>query len=86
MDLHLPAENGFRPINQTRTRLNLNKTLVAPVTALDSLEELEKARNAGFDGFLAKPVDVRKFRDQIRRILKGEPVWSVEEPDSKLAG
>jgi two-component system cell cycle response regulator DivK len=47
------------------------------VTAEASLEQLTKARQAGFDGFLGKPLDMDRFPDQVRRILAGEPVWEM---------
>ena len=42
-----------------------------------SSANLSKARSAGFDGFLAKPLNVDLFPDQIRRILDGEAVWDL---------
>ncbi|MDX1616656.1 MAG: response regulator [Candidatus Promineifilaceae bacterium] len=79
MDLRLPVEDGYEALRRIRQHPELADTLVVPVTALGSVEEMEKARRAGFDGFLAKPLDVRRFPDQIRRILRGEPVWEPDE-------
>jgi two-component system cell cycle response regulator DivK len=45
------------------------------VTAEASTDQMNKAKSAGFDGFLGKPLDPDKFPDQIRRILNGESVW-----------
>jgi two-component system cell cycle response regulator DivK len=78
MDLRLPVEDGYEALKQIRSHPELKDTLVVPVTALGSTAEMERARAAGFDGFLAKPLDVRKFPDQIRRILRGEPVWEAD--------
>ena len=78
MDIRLPVEDGYEALKQIRAHPKLRDTLVVPVTALGSAAEMEKAREAGFDGFLAKPLDVRKFPDQIRKILRGEPVWEAE--------
>jgi two-component system, cell cycle response regulator DivK len=78
MDLRLPVEDGYEALKQIRSHPELKDTLVVPVTALGSAAEMERARAAGFDGFLAKPLDVRKFPDQIRRILRGEPVWEAD--------
>jgi two-component system cell cycle response regulator DivK len=50
---------------------------VAAVTAEASSEQIAKARAAGFDGFLGKPLDPDRFPDQIRRLLRGEPVWEM---------
>jgi two-component system cell cycle response regulator DivK len=48
---------------------------IIAVTAEASLEQMKKAKDSGFDGFLGKPLDPDRFPDQIRRILSGEPVW-----------
>jgi two-component system, cell cycle response regulator DivK len=38
---------------------------------------MQKAREAGFDGFLSKPIDVDRFPEQIGRILAGEAIWEM---------
>jgi two-component system cell cycle response regulator DivK len=38
---------------------------------------LKKAQEAGFDGFLGKPLDPDRFPDQIGHILAGMPVWEL---------
>jgi two-component system cell cycle response regulator DivK len=39
---------------------------------------MERAREAGFDGFIAKPLNVKNFPDQVRAILQGEQVWVAD--------
>lgn len=78
MDIRLPVEDGYEALKQIRAHPKLKDTLVVPVTALGGPSEMERARAAGFDGFLAKPLDVKKFPDQIRRILRGEEVWEAD--------
>ena len=78
MDIRLPVENGYEALRQIRAHPELGDTLVVPVTALGSLQEMERARKAGFDGFLAKPLDAKKFPEQIRTILRGDAVWVAE--------
>ncbi|MFN2274683.1 MAG: response regulator, partial [Anaerolineales bacterium] len=51
---------------------------VVAVTAYASEEQMQRARQAGFDGFIGKPLDPDRFPDQIRRALAGQPVWEVE--------
>ncbi|MGH2535893.1 MAG: response regulator [Candidatus Promineifilaceae bacterium] len=77
MDIRLPVEDGYEALKQIRAHPQLHGILVIPVTALGGAAEMERARAAGFDGFLAKPLDVKKFPDQIRRILRGEAVWEA---------
>lgn len=77
MDLRLPHEDGYEALNQIRADENLKDTLVVVVTAHGSGEEMKRAREAGFDGFLVKPLDADQFPEQIKQILKGEPIWDL---------
>ena len=77
MDIRLPYEDGFAALKKIRSSPNLKDTLVIAVTAEASVNQLNKARAANFDGFLGKPLDPDRFPDQIRRILGGEPVWEL---------
>jgi two-component system cell cycle response regulator DivK len=75
MDIRLPYEDGYGALRKIRASERLRSTPIIAVTAEASQEQLNKARNAGFDGFLGKPLDPDRFPDQIRRILSGDPVW-----------
>ncbi len=75
MDIRLPYEDGYHALQKLRANPRLRSTLVVAVTAEASEEQLRKAKQAGFDGFLGKPLDPDRFPDQILRILSGEPVW-----------
>jgi two-component system, cell cycle response regulator DivK len=77
MDLRLPHEDGYEALEQLRGDEDLCDTLVVVVTAQASPVEMQKARQAGFDGFLSKPLDADVFPGQIRRILEGESVWEM---------
>ena len=77
MDLRLPYEDGYAALGKIRSTRRLRETIVIAVTAEASQEQMAKARAAGFDGFLGKPLDPDRFPDQIRRLLRGEPVWDV---------
>jgi two-component system cell cycle response regulator DivK len=77
MDLRMPHEDGYDALRQVRSSPRLRDTLVVAVTAHGSREELARARAAGFDGFLNKPLDPDAFPDQIRRVLGGESVWEM---------
>lgn len=77
MDLGLPHEDGYEALQQIRVNPHLKDTLVVVVTAQGSAAEMQKARHAGFNGFIAKPLDADKFPDQIDKILNGESVWDL---------
>ncbi len=75
MDIRLPYEDGYQALEKIRQHNRLKDTRVVAVTAEASEDQMLKARNAGFDGFLGKPLDPDRFPDQIKRILSGEAVW-----------
>jgi len=77
MDIRLPYEDGFAALSKVRATRRLKETIVAAVTAEASQEQMARARTAGFDGFLGKPLDPDRFPDQIRRLLRGEGVWEL---------
>jgi two-component system cell cycle response regulator DivK len=77
LDIHLPEEDGYDVLTRLRRDESFNGTRIVAVTADITRANLTNAQHAGFDGFLAKPIDVDSFPDQIRRILDGEPVWDL---------
>lgn len=77
MDIRLPYEDGYGAMKKIRGSERLKGIPIVAVTAEASLEQMNKARASGFDGFLGKPLDPDRFPDQIRRILSGEPVWEM---------
>jgi two-component system cell cycle response regulator DivK len=77
LDIHLPEEDGYQVLTRLREDARFSDTRVVAVTADVSDVNLSRAKNVGFDGFLAKPINVDLFPDQIRRILSGELVWDL---------
>jgi two-component system, cell cycle response regulator DivK len=75
MDIRLPYEDGYEALIKLRNHERLKDTLILAVTAEASQKQMNKAQEAGFDGFLGKPLDPDRFPEQIRRVLKGEAVW-----------
>ena len=77
MDIRLPYEDGFEALEKVRSNPKLKETMVVAVTAEASVEQMERAKKAGFDGFLGKPLNPDRFPDQIKRLLNGEAVWEL---------
>src|SRR6202142_4379811 len=75
MDIRLPYEDGYAAQKKIRASERFKSVRIVAVTAEASLEQMNKAKAAGFDGFLGKPLDPDRFPEQIRRILNGEEVW-----------
>ena len=81
MDIRLPYEDGYGALRKIRASDRLKSVPIIAVTAEASLEQMNKARAAGFNGFLGKPLDPDRFPDQIRRIMNGEAVWEISYED-----
>jgi two-component system cell cycle response regulator DivK len=77
LDIHLPEEDGYEVLVRLRQEDHFQDTRIVAVTADVTNANLNRAKSAGFDGFLAKPINVDLFPDQIRRILAGESVWDL---------
>lgn len=77
MDLFLPERDGYEVLQMLRVNPHFKDVLIIAVTADASQENIERARQAGFNGFIGKPLDPDRFPDQIRRVLRGEAVWEA---------
>lgn len=77
MDIRLPYEDGYGALRKIRSSPSLRYTKVVAVTAEASVEQMNKSRAAGFDGFIGKPLDPDRFPDQIRMILSGDDIWDL---------
>lgn len=78
MDIFLPEEDGYQVLERLRSHPRFRDTLVVAVTADVSMENMQRARKAGFDGFIGKPLDPDRFPNQIRSTLRGEAIWEPE--------
>jgi two-component system, cell cycle response regulator DivK len=78
MDIHVPYNDGHTLIRQLRASPQVRDTVVCALTVEASVNRIETAKQAGFNGFISKPLDRRLFPDQIRRLLAGEEVWEFE--------
>jgi two-component system cell cycle response regulator DivK len=60
---------------QIRKLPRFQATKVVAVTANVLPQDVARAQQVGFDGFIGKPLDCDRFTLQIERILADEPVW-----------
>lgn len=75
LDIHLPNTTGFEVLKQLRKQPKLDQTLIVAVTAMDPHSGIPRCKEAGFDGYISKPLSRRRFRQQIERLMLGKPVW-----------
>lgn len=77
LDLQLPRKDGYEILQELRDDPILANLRVVALTANVMRQDIERARAAGFDGFIGKPIDGRRFSDVLQRLLGGESVWTV---------
>ena len=77
LDINLPKTTGYDILKQIRAHETLKDVTVIAVTAQDADTEIPKCKEAGFDGYIGKPISRQRFPRQLRRILSGEAVWET---------
>lgn len=70
MDIHMPGKDGFTLVNDIRASAHADLVVVA-LTANAMAGDREKIIAAGFDGYISKPIDIRRFPDQVEAALAG---------------
>ena len=74
LDLEMPQYDGYEMFEFLRGN-GVGQPIIACTVHTN---EMETAREIGFDGFVSKPLDPLRFTDQISRIMSGQPVWDGE--------
>lgn len=78
MDIALPDADGYQSLDSLRSDENFMDVPIVAVTADVSRENVQRAKESGFNGFIGKPLDPDRFPEQVRRLLLGEEVWERE--------
>jgi CheY-like chemotaxis protein len=71
MDIQLPGKDGFALLQEIRQSSYRGLRVIA-LTAHAMSGDRERALQAGFDGYITKPIEIRSFPEQVRRALAGE--------------
>lgn len=77
LDLQLPGKDGYEVLAELRSDPATRDLAVVALTANVMRQDVERCQAAGFDGFIGKPIDGRRFKEIFLRILGGEGVWTV---------
>ena len=67
MDIQLPDADGVSALRRLRDEPATRSIPVVALTAFAMQADRDRISAAGFDGYLAKPIDVLAFPDEVRR-------------------
>lgn len=70
MDLQLPGITGTEALRRLRSHPSSRAVPVVAVTAFAMREDRERAEDAGFDGYVEKPISTRALPAQVERFLE----------------
>lgn len=73
MDIQLPGKDGFALLEEIRRSAHSGLRVLA-LTAHAMSGDRERALQAGFDGYITKPIDIRSFPEAVKRALAGETI------------
>ena len=68
MDIQLPGKDGFALLREIRTSAHPRLRVLA-LTAHAMRGDRERALEAGFDGYITKPIDIRSFPLEVERAI-----------------
>ncbi|HEX6249268.1 MAG TPA: response regulator [Nocardioidaceae bacterium] len=70
MDLQLPGIDGAEALRRIRAGEDTPRVPVVAVTAFAMDDDRQRAFDAGFNGYIEKPISVRSFPEQVRDFLR----------------
>ena len=76
MDIQLPGMDGVEALRRLRRSSATASMAVVAVTALAMKDDRARLLEAGFDGYLEKPISARDLGDQVREFLDGREAVS----------
>ena len=77
LDIHMDPLNGFEMLEVLRELDWAKQIPIIALTASVMNEEVQQLKLYGFNGCLAKPIDLATFPNILKRILNGEAIWRI---------
>jgi CheY-like chemotaxis protein len=77
LDIQMKPYDGVDLLSMLRKDPQFKCSKVIAITASVTNEEVSLLKSGGFDGAIAKPLNIEAFPDLIARIIKGEQVWYI---------
>lgn len=73
LDLHMPNMDGFGVVRELRGDADFASTPIVALTASAMQGDRERAMEAGFNGYLTKPIRLSELRSEVQRFLPQPP-------------
>jgi two-component system cell cycle response regulator DivK len=73
MDIQLPGMNGIEALKVLRADASTARIPVIAVTASVMQQDRNLITEAGFDGYIGKPINLKEFIDAVRVMLERKP-------------
>ena len=77
LDIQMKPYDGVELLSMLRKDPQFKFSKVIALTASVTNEEVSLLKSGGFDGAIAKPLNIEVFPDLIARIINGEHVWYI---------
>ena len=77
LDIHMKPYGGIELLSMLRGDPQFKCSKVVALTASVTNEEVSLLKDSGFDGAIAKPLNIDAFPNLIARITNGEQIWYV---------
>lgn len=70
MDIHLPGMDGLSVVREMKTNTRTQRVPILALTAHAMRGDKDRFLEAGCDGYISKPIDVKTFLSSIEQYLK----------------
>jgi CheY-like chemotaxis protein len=69
VDIQMPRLDGYGVLREMRADARLSNVRVVALTAFAMQGDRDRAMEAGFDGYITKPVEINALRNEVRKFL-----------------
>jgi two-component system, cell cycle response regulator DivK len=80
MDIQLPGTDGLTLTRNLRSQRRFDHVWILALSAYAMASDEVKARQAGCDGYITKPIDTRTLPDVLRKLMVSPRPEPVLEP------
>jgi CheY-like chemotaxis protein len=69
LDIQMPVLDGYAVVHELRQTPSYKELTILALTAYAMQGDREKALQSGFDGYLTKPVDIKRLKEELEKFL-----------------